>query len=136
MGFEEAVAPPQPPKREQIVLSMRGLVTLRGGIRRDDLPAFFARARALVEAWCLGVIVCDVEALTEPDLEALNGLARMQHFVRSHGKEMRLRSTGNELAHLLDFTGFQTCLPQCEPNAATAMDATATAATSQANRLG
>ena len=57
------------------------------------------------------VVVCDVAALTRPDLAALDALARMQLTARRAGTRMQLRGASPTLVGLLALTGLQEVLP-------------------------
>jgi hypothetical protein len=50
-------------------------------------------------------IICDVQALAQPDLETVDALARLALTLRRGGLELRLRNASRELRELLAFSG-------------------------------
>jgi len=61
-----------------------------------------------------GLVLCDVRALSRPDLAALGTLARLRLTARRHGYELRLAGAGPELRTLLEVTGFSTVIPAAD----------------------
>jgi anti-anti-sigma regulatory factor len=55
-------------------------------------------------------IVCDVAALTQADLDAIDVLAKLQLVARRHGYEVRLRGMSRELEALIAFVGLELVL--------------------------
>ena len=55
-------------------------------------------------------IVCDLGGWVEPDLGAIDALARLQLVARRHGFEVRLGSIPPRLRELLAFTGLAEAL--------------------------
>jgi len=87
------------------------LVDLDGPVARADVPALCRRlAGRLTEHPAAGV-VCDVAALTRPDLATLDALARMQLTARRGGTRMQLRGASPALVGLLALTGLGEVLP-------------------------
>lgn len=60
-----------------------------------------------------GRIVCDVAALTDPDLGTVDALARLQLAVKRLGGSIRLRGTSTRLEELLALTGLCEVTPLC-----------------------
>jgi ABC-type transporter Mla MlaB component len=56
-------------------------------------------------------IVCDVAALTQADLDAIELLARLQLVAKRHGYQLRLRDVSRELEDLIVFVGLDPVLP-------------------------
>jgi hypothetical protein len=57
------------------------------------------------------VVTCDVGALTAPDADAVNGVARLQLTARRLGRSIRLRHASNDLCQLLDLFGLRDAVP-------------------------
>jgi hypothetical protein len=55
--------------------------------------------------------VCDVAGVVEPDLVAMDALARMQRTARVHGRAIRLRAARPDLLGLLQFCGLRDVVP-------------------------
>ena len=55
-------------------------------------------------------IVCDVSALSEPNLKTIDVLARLQLCARRRGHELRLHEPSRNLDHLIAFVGLGECL--------------------------
>jgi ABC-type transporter Mla MlaB component len=68
------------------------------------------RGRLTVEAMD-AVFVCDVCALVEPDVAAVEALARLQLAARRAGCRIALQGVGPELGDLLDLLGLADALP-------------------------
>lgn len=77
---------------------------------RADVPTACARLRALAGAADAEVVVCDVGAL-EPDLVAVETLARLRLTARRLGCGLRLRSASRALEQMLAFCGLCDVLP-------------------------
>ncbi len=63
------------------------------------------RARALLENSDQQVVVCDLGALTSPDLSAVDVVARLQVTARRCGHEVRVRHACPGFRDLLGLTG-------------------------------
>lgn len=81
-------------------------------IEPRDLPVLCERVRTLV-AGGNSRIVCDVAALTDPDLRTVDALARLQLMVKRLGGSIRLRGTSTRLEELLALTGLCEVMPLC-----------------------
>jgi len=75
-----------------------------------DVPATCARLRAVVGASDADVVVCDVRAL-EPDLVAVETLARLRLTARRLGCGLRLRGASRALEQMVAFCGLCDVLP-------------------------
>jgi hypothetical protein len=56
-------------------------------------------------------VICDVDAITSPDLVTVDLLARMQLTARRLGFSLRIRGASDQLLQLLELTGLGDCLP-------------------------
>lgn len=75
-------------------------------------PADAARLGARLRALPRGtVVVCDVSALTEPDLAAVEALARLRLAAGRGGHRVVLRGASARLRELLALTGLEGVLP-------------------------
>ncbi|WP_329321738.1 STAS domain-containing protein [Streptomyces sp. NBC_01262] len=75
-------------------------------------PADTARLDARLRALPRGtVVVCDVSALTEPDLAAVEALARLRLTAGRCGIRVGLRGASARLRELLALTGLEVVLP-------------------------
>jgi hypothetical protein len=60
------------------------------------------------------VIVCDVRALVDPDLAAVDTLARLHLVAKRLGYELRLSNACDPLRELLELAGLTEIVPLCE----------------------
>jgi anti-anti-sigma regulatory factor len=90
---------PAPPERDTAV------VMLGGRIGPADVPALCARVGALRERSGAATVVCDVRALTDPDLGTVDALARLVLAGRRGGCRIRLRHVPGELRQLFVLVG-------------------------------
>ena len=60
------------------------------------------------------VFVCDVSALVEPDVAAVDALARLQLAARRSGCTVALRQVPPHLGALLDLLGLEDLFPVCD----------------------
>ena len=79
-------------------------VTIRGPLRRADLPGLYARICLALGANAGGVLVCDVSEVAS-DAIAIDALCRLQLGARHHGCVVRLRNASAELMELAGFAG-------------------------------
>jgi ABC-type transporter Mla MlaB component len=79
-------------------------IALVGRISRSDLDHLCERARELLPR-APRIIVCDASALVQPDLVAVEAIARLQLLALRGGRELRLRNACSELKELLDLAG-------------------------------
>lgn len=82
-----------------------------GPITRADIPGLCARARALMDAGDVGLVVCDVRALGEADGVAVDALARLQLAARRRGCRVALRHASIDLLGLLALAGLSDIVP-------------------------
>lgn len=97
-------------------MSEPGIVVLRlsGRIAPADVRPLCERAHTLLEGGITSVVVCDVDALVEPDASAVDAVARLQLVVRRRGREMRVRGASQELRDLLALAGLLRVVPLCD----------------------
>ncbi|MFE2430326.1 STAS domain-containing protein [Streptomyces sp. NPDC059373] len=76
-----------------------------------DAARLAARLRAVPRGHHPAVVVCDVAAVTEPDLGAVEALAGLQLTARRLGYRIRLRGASDRLRELLALTGLDGVLP-------------------------
>jgi ABC-type transporter Mla MlaB component len=86
-------------------------LVLRGSIGRTDLPRLCERASALLEGSDLDVVVCDLEALLDPDAVTVDALARLQLVARRLGRRIRFRNACGEIHRLTALMGLDDVLP-------------------------
>jgi ABC-type transporter Mla MlaB component len=79
-------------------------VTIRGPLRRSDLPGLYARVCAAFTASPGRPLVCDVSDVAI-DAVAVEALARLQLGARRHGVRVRVRNVPAELGDLVAFCG-------------------------------
>ena len=80
-------------------------VVLAGKISRTDIAVLCDKARSQIEHDGRGLFVCDVRGLEDPDVIALDALARLQLTVKRLGCMLRLRGTNPDLQDLLELSG-------------------------------
>ena len=88
-----------PAERGTIVLVIPAQIAPR------DVPAICDRLRCALARSNVGEIVCDVGALDNPDLRAVDVLATLQLTARRLGRRMRLRHASSRLMELLALAG-------------------------------
>jgi ABC-type transporter Mla MlaB component len=114
----------------------RSVVLIVGGlISRAAVPWLCERVRRLLERGDADLVTCDVAALDEPDLAAIDALARLQLTARRMGRSIQLRHVQTKLADLLALTGLCEELPTAGPTAgSTAPEAASTGRTAGTDR--
>jgi ABC-type transporter Mla MlaB component len=80
------------------------VLVLTGPIAAGDAASMCERLRAVADAGCATVIVCDVRAL-RADARSVDALARLQLTARRLGCRIRLHRASAELDELLSFLG-------------------------------
>ena len=97
---------PPPGHLSYMAAGPRTIVLFLGGpLARADLPKLCADARSLLTASAADVLVCDVGGLKEPDVVAVDAVARLQLTARRLGSRICVRHASAELEELLRFTG-------------------------------
>ena len=77
-----------------------GSVTIRGPLRRADLPGLYTRVCRTLEAHAGSPLVCDVASVAS-DAIAIEALCRLQLGARRHRCEVRLRGASDGLLELV-----------------------------------
>jgi ABC-type transporter Mla MlaB component len=80
-------------------------------IDRADIRELCNRVRALLEGSDADMVVCDVRALVDPDVAAVDALARLQLAARRMGGRVQLLHAPSELQDLLALTGLRDVVP-------------------------
>ena len=100
---------------EEYQLSVCGsssIVLVFGGpVTRGDVPGLCENVCALLRASDAEVILCDVGAVIDPDVAAVDALARLRVATRRLGRRMRVRNASDEFKALLAFMGLGDVLP-------------------------
>jgi STAS domain len=83
----------------------RGRLTLPAGMRAGDVPALCERAETLMAGRPDRPLECDVAAVSEPDLDVVEAISRVELTARRMGTGICLRGASVELLELLAFCG-------------------------------
>jgi anti-anti-sigma regulatory factor len=89
------------------------VMVVGGRITRADIPVLCARVRRLAEAGPERPMTCDVGAVTDPDVDTVDALARMQLSAQRLGCSIRLRGASEALTDLLVLAGLAEVLGLC-----------------------
>ncbi len=81
------------------------------GITRADLPALCAGLAELLRGRPAGVVVCDVTAVSRPDVVTVEALARLRLVARRHSWRLEVGGAGPELVGLVRLLGLSDALP-------------------------
>lgn len=100
-----AAAPRQGPGERDAVL-------LIAGVADPARPVGMCEsARAILAGTETGLLVCDVNALTRPDVGTVDALARLTLVARQLGGQVLLLDAPHELRELLDLAGLADVVP-------------------------
>ena len=91
-------------------------VSLAGPITRADLPLLCASARTLLGSGGVDRLICDVGAIADPDVTAVDALARLQLTALRLGGRVCLANPSAELRDLLDLVGLTAVLGLSPPS--------------------
>jgi STAS domain len=83
----------------------RPRLTLHAPIRRTELAVLCSNAHELMVGRIGEVLECDVEGITEPDLETVEALACVELTAMRLGSGIRLRGASVELLEVLALCG-------------------------------
>lgn len=86
------------------------VLRVRGRIDPGDIAGLVARLTHVLEAG-EGPVVCDVAAVRDPDLAAMDAFARLQHTAMVRGRTICLRDAPADLIELLGLCGLREVLP-------------------------
>lgn len=105
--------PPTPPQgaRTPSLAPASIALAIGGRVARAGTPRLCERVRALLEGSDTKLVVCDVGALIDPDVETIDALARAQLTARRLGGRVRLRNASSELQELLSLAGLCDVVP-------------------------
>jgi ABC-type transporter Mla MlaB component len=81
------------------------LLVISGPIGRADVLRLCERVRVLLQVSDANQVVCDVEALLDPDAVTVEALARLQLTALRLGRRVRLRHACDELQDLIALMG-------------------------------
>ena len=91
------------------------LVLVVGGpITRADIERLCDCLRAMLEGNKAPLVICDVGELGDPDVVAVDALARMQLTARRLGRQIQLSHACDELRRLLTLMGLGDVVPLVE----------------------
>jgi len=86
------------------------VMVMEGPIVRADVAALCECVRVLV-ADGVELVICDVGALTNPDLATVDALARLQLIARRLGGQVQVRHPCDALQSLLALAGLSEVVP-------------------------
>lgn len=105
---DEALHADIPPRIDRPAVAV---FVVEGRLTRDDIPDLCRRARAIIDATPVDVVVCDVAGIVRPDGVTLDALARLQLAARRRGCRVALRGAAPELLALLALSGLTDIVP-------------------------
>ena len=87
------------------------VLAIGGSIAPADIPGICNRLKVLLEDGGANLVVCDVRALVDPDVVAVDALARLQLTARRSRCQVRLLHACDRLQELLTLTGLSEVVP-------------------------
>ena len=102
---------PGPPTARSARGSLPAVVVIEGPLKRTDIAGLCNRLGRLIERGRPTTVVCDVGALTEPDLVTVDALARLSSTAVRLGSRLRLCDACDELQTFLALLGLSDVLP-------------------------
>jgi len=90
------------------------VLVVGGSITRADIERLCNRLRAMLEGNRAPLVICDVGELVDPDVVAVDALARLQLTARRLGRQIQLRHACDELRELLALMGLSDVVPLTE----------------------
>lgn len=87
------------------------VLVVRGRITAETVPHWCARVAELLADPAVTGLTCDLSGVVQPDVSALDALARMQLTARRLGRTIRLRHASTEMCALLTLAGLTDVLP-------------------------
>jgi ABC-type transporter Mla MlaB component len=90
------------------------VMVIDGPTAPADIGGLCERLRLQVEGSPTDLILCDVGGLVDPDLAAVDALARLQLTARRLGCRIRLRGACGHLQELLALSGLDDVVPLSE----------------------
>ena len=82
-----------------------------GPVTRGDIPGLCDNVCALLQASDAELILCDVGAVVDPDVAAVEALARLRVATRRLGRRMHVQNASLDFESLLAFMGLGDVLP-------------------------
>ena len=82
-----------------------------GPVTRGDIPGLCDNVCALLRASDAELILCDVGAVVDPDVAAVEALARLRVATRRLGRRMHVQNASLDFESLLAFMGLGDVLP-------------------------
>lgn len=93
------------------------VLVISGPVARADVRRLCERIRVLLERSGGDLVICDSDALDDPDAVTVDFLARLQLTARRLGRQVRLLDACGELQDLLELTGLSEVVPWDDPSA-------------------
>jgi ABC-type transporter Mla MlaB component len=87
------------------------VLVMSGPIPPADVRRLCERVRLLLERSQGDLVICDSDALDDPDAVTVDFLARLQLTARRLGRRVRLLDACGELQDLLELTGLSEVVP-------------------------
>jgi len=87
------------------------VLEMNGPIARADVAELCERVRVLLGDSGAELVICDVSALTDPDLVTIDALARLQLTARRLGGQVQVRHPCAALQSLLALAGLSEVVP-------------------------
>jgi hypothetical protein len=84
--------------------------TVGAVVTRTDIPALCARLSDQLRGQAGDLVVCDVGGIREPDVVAVEAVARLRLTARRHGRRLRVTGAGPELLLLFGMLGLDELL--------------------------
>lgn len=106
MALRSGLWPPPDPRTVVVVVD--------GPLSRPGIAGLCAGVRRLLATGNVDTITCDVGAAVEPDLMAIEALARLQLTARRMGGSIRVRHPSGKLQELLEVVGLCSVVPLCD----------------------
>jgi len=91
------------------------VLALVGAVTRADIAGLCASLDNRLEVGAVVVVVCDVGALSRPDVVALDALARLELVARRRGARLALHHASAELLELVALAGLGRAVRACVP---------------------
>jgi ABC-type transporter Mla MlaB component len=90
------------------------VLVISGPVARADVQRLCERVSVLLQRSDGDLVICDSDALDEPDAVTVDFLARLQLTARRLGRRVQLLDACGELQDLLELTGLSEVVPPYE----------------------
>ena len=87
-------------------------IAVPAAVTRADIPALCADLADRLRGHTDGVVVCDLTAVTRPDVVTVEALARIRLTARRHGCTFVIRGCNPHLSGLIGLVGLGAALPE------------------------